>query len=60
MGLSFRNGYFASSINRTREEQLSAFNRFTYQVGKGETEQNHTHVIPIRHIRNGRYNHALS
>lgn len=39
MGLPFRNGYLASSIDRTREKQLSAFNRFTHQVGQGETEQ---------------------
>lgn len=43
----------ASSIDRTREEQLPAFNRFTHQVGQGQAEQNHTQVISIRHIRNG-------
>lgn len=53
MGQPFRNGCLASSIDRTREEQLPAFNRFTHQVGQGQAEQNHTQVISIRHIRNG-------
>lgn len=39
MGQPFRNGCLASSIDRTREEQLPAFNRFTHQVGQGQAEQ---------------------
>ena len=50
---SHSDGCLASSIDRTREEQLPAFNRFTHQVGQGQAEQNHTQVISIRHIRNG-------
>ncbi len=53
MGLPFRNGCPTSSIYRTRAEQLSAFNRFTHQVGQGQVEQDYTCAILILYICNG-------
>lgn len=38
MGYTFRSGCHALYSERTRAKQLSAFDRFPYQMGQGEVE----------------------